>query len=87
LNFAIMSTNSFGYRQLGTWPEIWLALLVASIAVFAANYFASTYYSGQENQARAGQTAGPVPEACQVFERIASGNAVPSPFRATGTYR
>ena len=50
-----MSTNLRSVTdKLGTYSQkFWLSLLIASIAVFAANYFASTYYSGQENQARA----------------------------------
>ncbi|HWR96148.1 MAG TPA: methyl-accepting chemotaxis protein [Arenimonas sp.] len=50
-----MSTNIRSITdKLGTYGQkFWLTLLIASIVVFAANYAASTYYSSQENQARA----------------------------------
>jgi twitching motility protein PilJ len=50
-----MSTNFRSIAdKLGTYGQkVWLSLLIASIAIFAANYFAATYYSGKENEARA----------------------------------
>jgi twitching motility protein PilJ len=41
-------------EKLGTFSlKFWALVLVVAIAVFAANFFASSYYSAQENQARA----------------------------------
>jgi len=40
--------------KLGTYSlKFWLTLLLISIAAFAANYIASSYYSGQESKAKA----------------------------------
>ncbi len=40
--------------KLGTYSQrFWIILLLASIAAFAANYIASTYYSTQESNAKA----------------------------------
>ncbi len=40
--------------KLGTYSlKFWLTLLIASIAAFAANYIASSYYSAQESNAKA----------------------------------
>ncbi len=50
-----MSTNLRSFiDKLGTYSQkFWIILLLVSIAVFAANYLASTYYSAQESNAKA----------------------------------